>query len=310
MTGTSRPHVRRRRAFLTSGLALAAILATTLTAVPAQAVSGITDVTDDTASFNFGPATSKTERATCPSGTRVIAGDRQRGGGVLGSRINDGLVITQMQPVRPLYGEDFYEVTVNDPTGALDDWGARATAICAPALADMTIAYGYTVSSSASVQLATATCTNGRKVVGSGATVYNAYGHAGLQVMRASTDGTRVYAQAHEEPGGYSGDWSIWAWAVCATAPAGYEIVMTPSPQDDSESTKNATAACPAGKALLSAGAAASFSAPAEVALQFAHAYAYGGGGVLPDKTDAFVAENAPTSADWDFIVGQSICAS
>ncbi len=305
MTSVSRPRIRRRRAFLTSGLALVAILATTLTAGPAHAVAGITDVTDETLSFNFGPATSKTERATCPSGTRIIGG----GGGTIGSQINDGLVITKMQPVRPLYGEDFYEVTVNDPTGTLDGWGARATAICAPALANMSIEYGYTVSSSSSVQLATATCPAGRKVVGNGATVYNAYGHAGLQVMRASTDGTRVYAQAHEEPGGYSGNWSIWAWAVCATAPAGYEIVMTQSSQDDSESTKNTQTECPPGKALLSAGAAAAFSAPAEVALQFAHAYAYGGDEVLPDKADVFVAENAPTPADWDFIVGQAICA-
>lgn len=220
MTGVSEAHHRRRRGFLASGLALTAILAATLTAGPAQAVPGITDVTEETPSYSFGPATSRTKRATCPAGTRVIGG----GGGMLGDPINDGLVVTQMQPVRPLFGQDFYEVTVNDPTGTLDDWGARATAVCAPAL-------------------------------------------------------------------------------------AGYQIVMTESSQDDSESTKNTQAACPEGKALLSAGAAASFSAPAEVALQFAHAYAYGGDAVVPDKTDVFIAENAPTSADWDFIVGQSICA-
>ena len=293
---------RRYVAAVTSGFALVAVMAATLTASPANAVPGITDDTDDTSSFNFGPASSKTETATCPAGTRVIGG----GGGLLGGQVADGLVITQMQPVRPLYGEDFYRVTVNDPSGALDDWGVRATAICAPALANMSIAYGYTPSSSASTQLATAVCPAGRKVVGTGGTAYNAYGQAGLQVMRASTDGTRVYAQAHEDPDGYAGDWYVFAWAVCATAPAGYQIVMAESPQRDSETTKNVELDCPGSKTLLSAGAAASFSAPAQVALQFAHAF----GGPSSGSVEGYAAENQPTSADWDFIVGQAICAT
>jgi hypothetical protein len=304
MSRTSRLH-RPRHALAAAGLAFVAILAGTFTfpATPAHAVPGIVDETDDTASFDFGPATSKTETATCPEGTRVIGG----GGGLLGTQINEGLVITQMQPVRPPFGgEDFYSVTVNDPTGAVDDWGVRATAICAPALANMTIAFGNSVASSSPVQLATATCTGGRKVVGSGGTVYNADGQAGLQVMRASTDGLRVYAQAHEDPDGFAGDWFVFAWAVCATAPAGYEIVMAESPQSDSQSTKNAWVECPGDKTLLGAGAAASFAAPAQVALQFAHAY----GGPTSGTVDVLVAENQPTVADWDFIVGQAICAN
>lgn len=300
MTRTS---TRSRRLLAgTSGLA-AAILTTTLMAAPAHAVPGITDVTDDTLSFNFGPATSKTETATCPAGTRVIGG----GGGILGGQVGDGLVVTQMQPVRPFLGqEDFYQVTVNDPTATVDDWGVRATAICAPALSNMSIAYGYTVSSSTASQLATATCPTGRKVVGSGGTVYNAYGHAGLQVVRASTDGARVYAQAHEEAGGYTGDWSVWAWAVCATAPAGYEIVMVESQQSDSERTKNAWAECPGDKTVLGGGAATSFSAPGEVALQYVDVH----GGPTSGSVNVLAAENDTTSTDWDFIVAQAICAT
>jgi hypothetical protein len=293
---------RHHVASVTSGLALAAVLAATLTASPAMAVPGITDVTDDTASFNFGPASNKTETATCPAGTRVVGG----GGGLLGGQVADGLVITQMQPVRPLYGEDFYRVTVNDPSGAVDDWGVRATAICAPELDDMSMAFGYSTASSSSTQLATAVCPTGRKVVGNGGTVYNAAGQAGLQVMRASTDGARVYAQAHEDADGYSGDWYVFAWAVCATAPAGYEIVMAESPQRDSETTKNVRAECPGSKTLLSAGAATGFSAPAQVALQFAHAY----GGPTSGTADGYAAENEPTFVDWDFIVAQAICAT
>ncbi len=300
ITRNNRRHRRGSGAVLTA-LTVGLLAASSAATPPAYAVSGIVDVTDDTASFNFGPATSKTETALCPEGTRVVGG----GGGVLGDQLNEGLVITQMQPIRPLYGADRYTVTVSDPTGAVDDWGVRATAICAPALPGMSIAFGSTSSSSAAVQLATASCPAGRKVVGSGGTVYNAEGRVGLQVMRASTDGARVYAQAHEEPGGYGGDWFVFAWAVCATAPSGYEIVMERSPQDDSESTKNAWPECSGDKTLLSAGAATGFSAPAQVALHYAHAYS----GPTSGSANVLAVENEPTTSDWDFIVGQAICA-
>ena len=263
---------------------------------------GIVSDTDDTPSTDFGPATVKSKTAECPEGTRIIGG----GGGMIGNQVGDGLVITQMQPIDPITGVDRFTVTVNDPSGTVDDWGVRATAICAPALPNMSIEFGLTSLSSAPTQLATATCPPGRKVVGSGGTVYNANGHAGLQVMRASTDGARVYAQAHEEPGGYSGSWYVFAWAVCASAPSGYQIVMGQSPQSDSESTKSAVAECPGSKTLLGAGAATSFSAPAEVALHFAHAYSYSTSGT----TQAYAAENDWTLADWDFIVAQAICAN
>jgi hypothetical protein len=268
----------------------------------ASAVAGIVRVNDDTAEFNFDPAASKTETAYCPTGTRVVGG----GGGVLGDPVADGLVITEMQPVHPLAGQDFYRVTVADQSAAVDGWGVRATAVCAPALSNMSIAFAVAPTSSSSVKLATAVCPSGRKVVGSGTYVSLTGGQVGLQVMRASTDGTKVYAQAHEDANGYSGDWYVLAWAVCATAPVGYQIVAAESVQSDSETTKNASAACPAGKTLLAAGAAVSFAAPGQVALQFAHAYSYPGSG----HADAYAAENEPTSADWDFIISQAICAT
>lgn len=303
-THTNRLQICRRHLAVASGvLAPVLLLAGLLTASPATAVPGIVSDTDDTNSMDYGPATSKTMTAECPEGTKIIGG----GGGLLGNQVGDGLVITQLQPIDPIFlGEDRFTVTVEDPSGTVRDWGVRATAICAPALPNMSIEYGFTPLSSDPAQLATATCPSGRKVVGSGGTVYEADGHAGLQVMRASTDGRRVYAQAHEEPGGYSGSWYVFAWAVCATAPSGYAIVMGQSPQEDSETTKSATADCPGSKTLLGAGAATTFSAPAEVALHFAHAYSYPTSG----SVSAYAAENEWTLVDWDFMVAQAICAN
>jgi hypothetical protein len=266
----------------------------------AAGLPGFVDVTNDTSQFDFGPASSKTERAYCPTGTRVVGG----GGGMLGGEVAEGLVITQMRPVHPLFGRDYYEVTVADPTGAVDGWGTRATAICAPRLTNMSIEVANTTLSSDSVQLAEAQCPPGRKVVGNGAWTNNTAGQVGLQVLRASTDGTRVYAQAHEDGDGYSGQWNVRAFAVCANAPAGYEIKMADSPQSDSETTKNGWAACSPGKTLLSGGAAVSFSAPGQVALQFFHAYAYPTSG----DVNGYAAENSATSADWGFMVTQAIC--
>ena len=283
-------------------VAATALVGMSIAAAPsALAVNGILDVTVDTSTWDHEPALTKTKRATCPTGTRILGG----GGGLLTNEA-DGIVITQMQPVRPLTGLDFFEVTAYEPTASIRDWRIRATAICAPALANMSMAFGNSTLSSNSTHLATAVCPTGRKVVGSGGTIYNANGNAGLQVVRASSDGTRVYAQGHESAAGYSGQWYVFAWAVCATAPVGYQIVTANSPQDDSETTKNAAVDCPGSKTLLGAGAAVSFAAPGAVALQHMHAYS----GPTSGTVQAYAAENASTTTDWDFIVAQGICAT
>jgi hypothetical protein len=114
-------------------------------------------------------------------------------------------------------------------------------------------------------------------------------GNVVLQVARPSGPGDIARAQAHEVAGGYTGKWSVTAYAVCVpTKPAGYQVVFGESPERLSESSKHAGASCPIFKRLLSSGAAITNIAPGHVSLQ----------GIVPEDTNdytyASAVENTP----------------
>ena len=160
--------------------------------------------------------------------------------------------------------------------------------------------------SSAAAQNLEAHCDPGEKVLGTGAWVSLVNGEVGLQVARASTTGDWSYAFAHEDPNGYQYGWYLAAYAVCAPEPAGYVVNNWPSAYEDSEPAKSATATCPAGTSLTGAGGATAFNAPGSVFLNR----------ILVDpwfnnrSAEASAIEAFATTDDWDFIVGQAICAS
>lgn len=290
---------------------LAAAAAATLTAVVATAVvqvgtsgaaSAVTGLQVVWANSSAGSPQEATATVYCPVGKRVLGG----GGGVLwslGSYPRD-IVLTQMRPVHPWSGQDSFVVTGERISGGTTDpWWVRAYAICADPLDGMHIVWSFSTLSSASNQRAEAECNDGEQVVGTGAYIYGSGGQVGLQVMRASTVDNLVYAQGHEDASGYTGSWYVMAVAVCADPIDGHEVINTPSPEDDSEQDKSAETYCPAGKTLYGAGAAAAFDAPGEASLRWI---------TVDDTSDmasAHFIENVPTSADWDFIVSQAICA-
>jgi hypothetical protein len=250
-------------------------------------------------------ASSKTATAYCPAGKRVIGG----GGGLvwdLQHHTRD-VVLTGLLPVHPLSGPDSYAVTAHeDQGGTTETWWVESYAICADPIAGMhTVVKGGTFGS-ASVQTTQPTCNAGERVLGTGGWIQDTGGQVGIQVSRASTTGTFSYFQAHEDADGYAGDWGQLGYAICAPAPAGYEIAQTGSPEALSEAEKAADTYCTAGKKTLSGGGAVAFSAPGNVFLT--HVILAGAG--LSNEVVAVADENVPTAANWDFIVGQAICAS
>jgi hypothetical protein len=149
-------------------------------------------------------------------------------------------------------------------------------------------------------------CPGDRVVLGVGAAVSTDSGQVGLQVARASLTETFSYAQASEDASGWLGIWYVTAYAVCVDEPAGYEIVQDPSPYEDSEADKSAESRCPAGTVVHGAGGSIKFNSSGDVALTRIIVDPYG-----DDRSAlAVAAEITSTTADWDFIVSQVICAS
>jgi hypothetical protein len=99
---------------------------------------------------------------------------------------------------------------------------------------------------------ATATCPAGKLVMGGGAEVSPPDGRVLISAIRPSTTLTSVYVTAYEDEAGTAGDWTVTAYAICAPAPAGLQLVKATSAS--SSVSKSATAACPTGKKVLGAG--------------------------------------------------------
>ncbi len=276
--------------------ALGAVQVTTATS--ASAVTGLEKVHSPTSATDS--QASKTVTARCPSGKQVVGG----GGWVHAvDRIaEDNLALTQLRPFDSY--RDGYTVTAEEIIYTSGNWWVQAYAICADPMSGHQIVTGTTSYSSQEKQHAKAVCPSGKRAIGSGARInYASTGEVALQIARASGPGDITRAQAREEANGYSGNWNITAYAVCVYPPYGYEVVYGESPERDSESTKTATAKCPDGKRVHGAGAATAGNAPAGVGLQVIYPY--------NDlrRVMAHAVETSPTSADWDFIVAQAICA-
>jgi hypothetical protein len=110
----------------------------------------------------------------------------------------------------------------------------------------------------------TASCPPGQRVLGGGAKVItrtggSTYGNAQLQALVPGT--STYFAQATEKRNGYSGDWALSAYAVCAPVPASLGVEVVYRTSDDSvefippfEHVNDVAAPCPGGKRIVGTG--------------------------------------------------------
>jgi hypothetical protein len=120
------------------------------------------------------------------------------------------------------------------------------------AVSGFVIVQAQSVQDSARVKEVTVFCPSGKRVIGTGFHLLGAQGDVILDGLVPSTSSVKV--SATEDQDGTNATWKITAIAVCATAPAGLQIV-TASSASNFESSKTVTAKCPAGKQLLGTGA-------------------------------------------------------
>jgi hypothetical protein len=282
-----------------------AVLATTgalvgvqLVGVPAaNAVTGLVKVNGQTSPIDSQPT--KTARANCPAGTRVIGG----GGWVNPMTTADTakVVLVELQPVHPATGPDFYVATGQEVTPNItSNWWVQAYAICASPVSGMhTVTQTSTVGAFAAHSL----CPPGENPLGGGGRVNNPANHVALVMVTPFADGGRIVAEAMPDSPSYTGVFTVTSYAVCAPTPPGYEIAFKPSVGLPNDTTKVQFARCPAGKRVHSAAAAIRADVPTGVGLQVAYP------SNALDEVEAVAVRTSPAPFDWNPVVAVAICA-
>jgi hypothetical protein len=138
-----------------------------------------------------------------------------------------------------------------DGDGTTGKWFVRAIAICAAA-SQRVVATGGTISAPAErYSHVFADCPSDWEATGGGATVNGGRG----QVRIHNITPTIGRADAAEDENGFSGEWFLRAFAVCATPLPGLDDESNLSPEN-STSPKSVTVTCPAGTRVVGAGGA------------------------------------------------------
>jgi hypothetical protein len=218
---------------ITAAIAVGQVL--TIAAATA-AVPGLQVVSAVTIGDSVSP---KSVTATCPTGKRVI------GTGFYVDGASDEVVVTEVIPYKGSVLVTAYE----DQSATTAIWWLRAFAVCANPMPGLTIATVTSPSTSSDKSVAV-TCPAGTRAVGTGAAIAGGLGQVLLDAMLPVADGT--YVEAFEDADGTKASWTVTAYALCAVAPAGWQLVTSHTPADSLNKVDTPT--CAPGAAPLGLG--------------------------------------------------------
>jgi hypothetical protein len=177
--------------------------------------------------------------ANCPTGTSVVGtGATDTGAGQV--RLDD-LIPSQ---------DHVYAFGWEDENGTPNNWTVKARAICAD-LDGYEIISHTSTHDSVSPKSATADCTPGKQLVGTGWSIAGGDGEVGVTQVLPSTN--YLYVKAYEDDNGTSNRWDVTAYAICAYAPSGWHIVSS-NTTDSSNTAQAKSQTCPVGEVILGAG--------------------------------------------------------
>jgi hypothetical protein len=188
-------------------------------------------------------STNKAVTATCPAGKRVLGA----GGDIVGA---PGQV--EMDDIVPTAGLTSVRVFgIEDQNGASASWRVTAYAICANPVAGLQRVVATSATNSTDGKAATATCPAGKQVTGVGGDIV---GGAGQVVMDDfipfPNPATSVQVVGNERPPGTTANWSVTAYAICAST----AVRMVAADVSRDSGFANATASCPSGTEVTGAG--------------------------------------------------------
>ncbi|MDI1463570.1 hypothetical protein QEZ54_21540 [Catellatospora sp. KI3] len=133
-----------------------------------------------------------------------------------------------------------------------------AAASPAQAVSGQIVTVGWsTLTGSEPIKTANALCPAGKVVLGGGADIVD----GGNEVRLTSIEPTWAVYPTHSyyavamEDGGYAGNWTVYAWAICGNPVPGWEVVSTyKAAASTTSDTVQAVAVCPAGKKVIGTG--------------------------------------------------------
>jgi hypothetical protein len=248
-------------------------------------------VTSALTAFDSTPA--KTVVAQCPAGKRVIGG---------GGRVNGAqhVVITRQEPVHATAGDSFAVDAREDEVGFGGSWAVQAFAICSAPVAGLQVVSATSAFSSNAFTGQSVNCPSGKFALGGGGKITNGNGQVDLSTLaEGGSVSSRTTAAGTEDLNGFAGNYSVTAFAVCATgAFADFQVVKVTSAQDSTD-RKILTAECTNGKRVT--GGAAFSSIPGVIE------------SVSPDanrlRVGVIARENTFTTGTWG-VTAVAFCAS
>jgi hypothetical protein len=221
------------------------LLALTFTTAATAAVPGLNLVEAGSGPPNSNA--SHTATAECPEGQALLGlGGKSEGGG--GQVVLDALAARTNHSATVRGHED------QDGTSA--NWAVKAFAICADDGGERRTTFNE-VPNSLNPKFATTAdggpCTGQRRLTGVGGEIpIGATGQVMLDAVIPSADLETASVRAHEDQDGFSGNWTLRPFALCADPLPGLELITATSANDSQN--KHVTALCPAGKRVIGTG--------------------------------------------------------
>jgi hypothetical protein len=193
-----------------------------------------------------GDSNDKADLAPCPAGQQVTGG----GGDITGG--SGQVSLTGIFPGDSAL-TDFLAVGQEDGNDFAGNWSLRIYAICTTPLPGLELVSLESSPGSGDFGFVDAACPVGKRLVGVGGGINGGDGQVVLDRVFPDPQSNlqRMVVAAFENENGFANDWSLTAHAICATPPAGLELVAAASDQDSVPASVTAT--CPAGKNLLGA---------------------------------------------------------
>ena len=293
---TGRGHPTRRAAALAAA-ALAGLTVSVVVASPASAlpIAGVVRAELESANDATSP---KSVTATCPAGTKVINA---------GGYISTGNGDVAMDDIFP--NDLLTTVTVTaketDPVGT--NWRVKAFATCATEPAGLEWIWEESEEDSDDVKSVTAQCSEGKTLLGTGATIRGGLGEVVVDEIKPNggpgVAGTQVTVQGVEVDG-FTGDWTANVFAICADPLDGQQVIAADGPLGSVDNGVRAD--CGANQAATGS-AAEIVGLTGQVVIDDSYP-TNGSLAVAPTATTVYGMEEDGTPNDW-FIRGYVICA-
>lgn len=230
---------------------VATLLAATaaVAAVPTPASAAVPGLVYVRAITSFDSNVYKSVRLFCPPGTVVIGGsfDLQ---GAEGAIVLDDFIPS---PTDLLVGAGEIVGPGEPSDGTPASWQVVALAVCASPPPGYSIVTQTSDFSRAADRTVGALCPPGTRRLGAGASLSNGWGQVSISELwmnNGANGQTAVVARSDAD--GYSGSWSVTAYAICADPLPGW-IVTVANSATDSQSHKSEATGCLSGQAVIGA---------------------------------------------------------